>query len=308
MRSCEIERVGDSDLPAAVEGVQVFAEINPIQKERIVRAFRHAGHTVGFLGDGINDSPALHAADIGISVDSAADVAKESASIVLLEKDLHVLLTGVRLGRQTFANTRKYVFVTTSANFGNMVSMTLAPLFLPYLPLLPLQVLLLNFLSDFPATTIATDSVDDEQVRSPGVWDMRFIQRFMIVFGLTSTVFDLTTFALLRYWFDAGADLFRSGWFLESLMTELAVMLLLRTARPAWRSRPSRLLTGSSLAVAGFSLLLVLTPVGELFSFVRPPTSVLAALAGITLGYIAVTEIVKPLFYRGGRRRVSIGG
>ena len=302
----EIDKLDEDGLRAAVEDIRVFAEINPVQKERIVRAFRESGHTVGFLGDGINDSPALHAADVGISVDSAADVAKESASIVLLEKDLHVLLTGVELGRQTFANTRKYVFVNTSASFGNVVSMTLAPLFLPFLPLLPAQVLLLNFMSDFPYVTITTDPVDDEQIRSPGVWDMRFIERFMVVFGLASSAFDLMTFAILRFGFGADAGQFRSGWFLESLLTELAVLFVLRTERPAWRSRPSPLLALVSVAVALLGLALVATPAGDPFSFERISPPVLLAVACITLGYVAMTETIKVPFYR--RVRAATAG
>ena len=221
----EIRAFSDEQLDEEVESVDVFAEVDPVQKERIVRAFRHRGHTVGFLGDGINDAPGLHAADVGISVDTAADVAKDSASIVLLDKDLEVLLQGVRLGRQTFANTLKYVFVTTSANFGNMASMAGASLFLPYLPLLPMQILLLNFLSDLPATTISGDSVDPEQVEKPEAWNIHSVRDFMVVFGLISSIFDFMTFGTLKLAFDASAELFRGGWFLESLATELAVML-----------------------------------------------------------------------------------
>ena len=240
----------------------------------------------------------MHAADVGVSVDTATSVAKESAAIVLLEKDLQVLISGVKLGRETFANPCKYIFVNTSASFGNMASMAVATLFLPYLPLLPFQVLLLNFLSDFPAITISADNVDEEQTQRPGVWDMRFIRDFMLVFGLISSAFDLTTFGMLRLGFDASPELFRSAWFLESVSTELAVMLVLRTRRPAWKSRPGRLLLASSLAMALVSLGLVLSPVGEPLGFVRPPVAVLAGLAAITTGYVLTTELAKPPFYR----------
>jgi Mg2+-importing ATPase len=293
----DVDRLRDEELWPAVRGVDVFAEIDPIQKERIVRAYRLAGHTVGFLGDGINDAPSLHTADVGISVDTAADVAKQSAAIVLLEKDLNVLIGGVKLGRETFANTSKYIFVTTSASFGNMASMAFAALFLPFLPLLPAQVLLLNFLSDFPATTIATDAVDAEQVLRPGVWDMRFIRDFMIVFGLTSSAFDLLTFAVLRLHFHASAELFRSAWFIESVATELAVMLILRTRRPAWRSRPGLLLAVSSAAMAAATLVLVLSPAGGRLGFVTPTVGVFAALAALTAAYVVATEVLKPPFY-----------
>jgi Mg2+-importing ATPase len=294
----EVEGLSEEELRFAVRGIEVFAEVDPVQKERIVRAFRHDGHTVGFLGDGINDAPALHAADVGISVDTAADVAKDSASIVLLAKDLRVLMQGVRLGRQTFANTLKYVFVTTSANFGNMASMAGAALILPFLPLLPMQILLLNFLSDLPATTIASDAVDPEQVEKPEAWDIHSIRDFMVVFGLISSAFDFLTFAVLRIAFDASAELFRSGWFLESLATELAVMLILRTRRLSYASRPSALLLSTSAATGLISLLVVMTPAGDPLGFTTVPVQVLATLGAILAGYVVATELGKQWFYR----------
>jgi Mg2+-importing ATPase len=293
----EISQATDNQLVAMVASVDVFAAVDPVQKERIVRAFRHGGHTVGFLGDGINDAPALHSADVGISVDTAVDVAKDSASVVLLSKDLAVLMQGVRLGRQTFANTLKYVFVTTSANFGNMASMAGASLFLPYLPLLPMQFLLLNFLSDLPATTISGDSVDPEQVRSPESWNIHSVRNFMVVFGLISSVFDFLTFGTLRVAFDASEALFRSGWFLESLGTELAVMLILRTRRPFFRSRPGTLLLATSFLTALIGMTIVLTPAGEEIGFVTPPPKLLLALIGILAAYVLATEIGKRRFY-----------
>jgi P-type Mg2+ transporter len=225
----------------------VFAEVEPLHKERLVRALRATGATVGFLGDGINDAAALHAADVGISVDTAVDVAKQAAAIVLLDKDLAVVADGVRLGRQTFANTLKYIRVTISANFGNMVSMALAAAFLPFLPMLPRQILLLNFLSDIPGTTIAGDRVDPELMRAPRTWDIHSIRRFMIVFGLLSSIFDIATFVVLRAVHGANATEFRSAWFVMSMGTELAALLVLRTRRPFWRSRPG----GPSLSPAG---------------------------------------------------------
>ena len=224
--------MSDTALLQRVGEVDIFAEIEPNQKERILAALRKAGNVVGYLGDGINDASALHTADVGISVESAVDVAKEAADIVLLERDLGVLARGVRLGRQTFANTLKYVFITTSANFGNMVSMAGASLFLPFLPLLPKQILLNNFLSDVPSMTIATDSVDREQVDRPRRWDIRFIRNFMLVFGLVSSVFDYLTFGALLYWLRATEREFQTGWFVESLMTELFIVLVIRTRRP----------------------------------------------------------------------------
>ncbi len=297
----QVEALSDEQLQQQCADAEVFAEVNPVDKERIVRAFRHRGHTVGFLGDGINDAPALHAADVGISVDTAADVAKDSASIVLLAKDLEVLMQGVRLGRQTFANTLKYVFVTTSANFGNMASMAGAALILPYLPLLPFQILLLNFVTDLPATTISSDAVDPEQVEKPEAWNLHSIRDFMVVFGLISSAFDFLTFAILRLGFDASAELFRSGWFLESLSTELAVMLILRTRRAFFRSRPGALLTVTSAATLLVSLAIVLTPAGHELGFVGPSLPVLATLVAVLAGYVLATEMGKRWYY--GRSR-----
>jgi P-type Mg2+ transporter len=293
----EVDRLDDTALAEQAGGTVIFAEVEPLAKERIIRALRASG-TVGYLGDGINDAPALHAADVGISVDTAVDVAKEAAAIVLLEKDLRVLLHGVRQGRRTFANTMKYVFTTTSANFGNMLSMAIAAAILPFLPLLAGQILLINFLTDFPATTIATDAVDPEQLEQPHGWDIGSIRSFMLVFGAISSAFDLLTFAVLRLGFVAQATLFRSGWFLESVATELAVLFVLRTRRPFFQSRPGRLLAFSSLAVAGLTLLIPYSPLGAPLGLNGPPPDVLAALVVITALYVATTEVAKRWFYR----------
>lgn len=294
----EVDHLDDATLALRSGPTAIFAEVEPLAKERIVRALRASGAVVGYLGDGINDAPALHAADVGISVDTAVDVAKEAASIVLLEKDLQVLLHGVRQGRRTFANTMKYVFTTTSANFGNMLSMAVAAAVLPFLPLLAGQILLINFLTDFPATTIATDAVDPEQLDQPHSWDIGFVRRFMLVFGAISSAFDLLTFAVLRLGFAADETLFRSGWFLESVATELAVLFVLRTRRPFFSSRPSRLLAASSLAVAGLALAIPYSPLGAILGLVGPQPTVLAALVAITGLYVAATEVTKWRFYR----------
>jgi Mg2+-importing ATPase len=299
----EIDGLDDLTLAARAAGAAIFAEIEPLAKERIVRALRASGAVVGYLGDGINDAPALHAADAGISVDTAVDVAKEAASIVLLEKDLRVLLRGMLQGRRTFANTMKYVFTTTSANFGNMLSMAVAAAVLPFLPLLAGQILLINFLTDFPATTIATDTVDPEQLDQPHSWDIGFVRRFMLVFGAISSTFDLLTFGVLRLAFAADATLFRSGWFLESVATELAVLFVLRTRRPFFRSRPSRLLTASSLGVAGLTLLIPYSPLAVPLGLEGLQPAVLAALVAITALYVAATEVAKGRFYRSAREK-----
>ena len=277
----------------------LFVEIDPQQKERIVRALQRTGHSVGYLGDGINDAPALHAADVGISVAEAVDVARESADIILLSRDLDVLRQGVEDGRRTFANTLKYISITTSANFGNMISMALATPLLPFLPLAAKQILLNNFLSDLPSLAIASDTVDPERVSSPQRWSVHDIQRFMIVFGLISSVFDLLTFGVLLTIFHAGQAVFQTSWFMISLLTELAVVLVLRTRKPAFRRRPSRLLLGSTLAVAAATFSIpFLGQISALFGFVPLSAPELGAVVAIVAGYIVATEIAKYWFFR----------
>jgi Mg2+-importing ATPase len=277
----------------------LFVEIDPQQKERIVHALQRTGHSVGYLGDGINDAPALHAADVGISVAEAVDVARESADIILLSRDLGVLRQGVEDGRLTFANTLKYISITTSANFGNMVSMALATPLLPFLPLAAKQILLNNFLSDLPSVAISTDNVDPDRVATPQRWNVRDIRRFMIVFGLISSVFDLLTFGLLLHVFRAGEAAFQTSWFVISLLTELAVVLLLRTRRPFFRSRPSALLLWSTVVVSAATLAVpFLGGISAVFGFVPLSAGEMAVAIAIVAGYIAATEIVKPWFYR----------
>ncbi|WP_231478088.1 magnesium-translocating P-type ATPase [Sphingomonas sp. UNC305MFCol5.2] len=302
----EISTMSDRALVHHARRTQLFVEIDPEQKERIVRALRSAGHAVGYLGDGINDAPALHVADVGISVEGAVDVARESADIILLRRDLDVLRQGVADGRRTFANTLKYIAITTSANFGNMVSMAMVTPLLPFLPLLPKQILLNNFLSDLPSMAISTDRVDPEQVASPQRWNLREVQRFMIVFGLVSSAFDALTFVLLLMVLHADAPLFQTMWFLVSLLTELVVVLVVRTRRTAIRSRPSATLLWSSVAAAGMALLLPYSDgFASLFGLVPLPPLMLAAAIAIVIAYAAVTEAAKRFFFR--RRRVPAG-
>jgi Mg2+-importing ATPase len=293
-----IATMRDEALWHAVRTTRVFAEVDPGQKERIIRALRHTGHVVGFLGDGINDAPALHAADVGISVERAVDVAREAADVVLASHDMEVLRDGIIEGRRTFANTIKYIFITTSANFGNMVSMALASLFLPFLPLLAKQILLNNFLSDIPSVFIARDRVDPVWVRKPYHWNIARIRRFMLTFGLTSSVFDILTFVVLLLLVAGDVELFRTGWFVESLLTELLVLFALRTYKPFWRSRPGRSLAWSTLAMLVVTLLLPYLPIASLFDFVALPFGVLAAVLGISLLYVGVTEWLKRRVYR----------
>ena len=278
--------------------VNVFAEVEPAQKERIILALRKSGTVVGFMGDGINDASALHVADVGISVDSGVDVAKEAADIVLLEKDLNVLLDGVRLGRMTFVNTMKYIFVTTSANFGNMFSMAGASLFLQFLPLLPKQILLNNFLTDFPAMTIATDKVDDEMVEKPQRWNIHFVRNFMILFGLVSSIFDFLTFGLLIFILKATPEQFRTGWFLQSVFTELLILPVIRTRRPFFKSLPSKALSYSTVLVFVFTVLLPYILPQQILDLIPLPLSWLLLLVGVSALYVIVSEVTKKYFYR----------
>jgi Mg2+-importing ATPase len=295
----EIDRLRPEALARRVAEAALFAELEPQHKERLLRALKGGGRVVGFLGDGINDAPALHVADVGISVDSAVDVAKQAADFVLLRPDLGVLQEGIAEGRRTFANTMKYVFVTSSANFGNMVSMAIASAGLPFLPLLAKQILLNNFLTDVPAVAIAGDGVDAELVQRPRRWDLRLVRDFMVAFGLVSSVFDLLLFALLVWVVRAAPATFRSAWFVESALTEVAVMLVLRTRRPFYRSRPGRLLAASSAAVAAGVIALPYVPrLGPLLGFVPLPLPLLGGLVLVTLLYVAASEASKRGFYR----------
>ncbi len=298
----DVDALDNAKLAGAVADVAVFAELNPIQKERIVAAIRASGQVVGYLGDGINDSPALHAADVGISVDSAVGVAKEAAAIVLLDKDLGVLLDGMTQGRRTFANTMKYIFMTTSANFGNVLSMAIAAAVLPFLQLLASQILLINLLTDLPATFIATDSVDAPQLRRPQHWNVRLIRNYMIVFGALSSVFDLATFAVLEWGFHARAPEFRSAWFLGSILTEIAVLFVLRTRRPFFRSRPSRWIVIASAVVAVASACIPYSPLAAPLGLVAIPVSLLLIVLLIVVVYVAANEVVKRIFWKPNQR------
>jgi Mg2+-importing ATPase len=294
----DLRQMSDEAMLKRVVDVDVFAEIEPNQKERIILALRKAGNVVGYIGDGINDASALHASDVGISVDSAVDVAKETADIVLLEKDLGVLVRGVREGRVTFANTLKYVFMATSANFGNMFSMAGISLLLPFLPLLPKQILLTNLMTDFPEMTIATDTVDTEMVEQPRRWDIKFIRKFMITFGIVSSVFDYLTFGLLLLLLHATTAQFRTGWFLESVVSASLIVLVIRSRKPFFTSRPGRYLLMSTLLIVGLTLIFPFTPLSKVFGFSPLPISFLLLVGMIVVLYIISAEIVKKVFYR----------
>ncbi|MBZ2178998.1 MAG: magnesium-translocating P-type ATPase [Acidobacteria bacterium] len=297
LTGAEIQALSDEALWHRAERTTLFVEVDPNQKERIIQALQKMGHVVGYMGDGINDAPALHAADVGISVDAAVDVAKESADLVLLEQDLNVLREGIAEGRRTFANTIKYIFTTTSANFGNMFSMAGASLFLPFLPLLANQILLNNFLSDVPGMAIASDAVDREWIERPHRWDVAYIRNFMILFGLVSSLFDYLTFGVLLWVYQASAVEFRTAWFVESLLTELAVALVVRTRLPFYRSRPGRWLLYSTIAVAGLTLVISYLPGSGYLGFVPLPVSLLGLVVGIALAYALAVEVTKRYFH-----------
>jgi P-type Mg2+ transporter len=293
----DIRQMSDEALRQQANASAVFAEVEPNQKERIILALKQAGHVVGYMGDGINDASALHAADVGISVDQAVDVAKEAADIVLLKRDLGVLVRGVQEGRATFANTLKYVYMATSANFGNMFSMAGASLFLPFLPLLPKQILLMNVLTDFPEMTIATDSVDEEMLAKPRRWDIRSIRNFMLVFGTLSSVFDYLTFGALLLVLRADTEAFRTGWFLESVISASLVVLVIRSRRPFWRSKPSVYLLWTTVAVVVATLILPYTLLAQPLGLRPVAPAFLLMLAAIVAAYIAAAEVAKRFFY-----------
>jgi Mg2+-importing ATPase len=298
LTGAELDDLRDEALWHAVEETTIFAGVDPNQKERIILALKKRGHVVGYMGDGINDAPSLHSADVGISVANAVDVAKEAADLVLLKQDLNVLLEGIVQGRKTFANTLKYVFMATSANFGNMFSMAGASLFLPFLPMLPKQILLINFMTDLPEMTIASDRVDDVFVERPHRMDIHFIRRFMLIFGPLSSVFDYATFAVLLWVMKANEQTFQTGWFIESILSAGVVVFAVRTRLPFTRSHPSR----AMLAVTGVVMLVTLalpySPLAGLLGFVPLPLPFLLVIFGIVALYFLSAELTKRWFYR----------
>ncbi|MGO4601856.1 magnesium-translocating P-type ATPase [Terrabacter sp. 2YAF2] len=299
LTGADLDALDDEHLIDAVTATTVFARVSPEHKARIVRAHRHGGGGVAFLGDGVNDALALHAADVGISVDSGTDVAKDAADVILLEKSLDVLADGVVEGRRIFANTLKYVLMGTSSNFGNMASAAGASLFLPFLPMLPSQILLNNLLYDTGQLAIPTDNVDPEQLLRPSHWDIGFIRRFMLLFGPLSSIFDFLTFGIMLWVFHAGPDLFRSGWFVESLATQTLVIFAIRTrAIPFFRSHPSLPLTLAALGVVLVGAVLPSSPLAAPLGFAPLPGGFFAALVFMVVGYLVLVEFGKRWFYR----------
>ena len=294
----QIGQMSDDALMHQAMNTNIFAEVEPNQKERIILSLKKAGQVVGFMGDGVNDAAALHAADVGISVDDAVDVAKEAADMVLLDQDLAVLKEGIIIGRKTFANTMKYIFMATSANFGNMFSMAGASLFLSFLPLLPKQILLTNLLTDFPEMTIATDRVDGLSVEKPHRWDIRFIQRFMLIFGLLSSVFDYLTFGVLLFFMRADEKLFQTGWFVESVVSATLIVLMVRTRLPFLKSLPGKYLMMATSLIVLLVIVLPFTPLAAPFGFVRLPLSFYGWMVLIVTAYLGSAELAKQWFYR----------
>jgi Mg2+-importing ATPase len=294
----EIDQLHDDALTRIVEEANIFCRVTPAQKNRIINALKANGHVVGFLGDGVNDAPSLRSADVGISVDNAVDVAKESADIILLKNDLTILYRGVVEGRKTFGNTMKYIMMAISSNFGNMFSVAGGSLFLPFLPMLPTQILLNNLLYDLTQITLPMDNVDQDYIEKPKRLDTFLISRFMMVFGPISSIFDFLTYILLLFLFKAEEHLFQTAWFLESLLTQTLVVFAIRTRRSFYRSRPSKHLILTCTSTIVFALTLPYTPLGSVFSFVQPPIEFYPILVAIIGSYIMLVEVAKRWFYR----------
>jgi Mg2+-importing ATPase len=295
----DIAAMTDDALAVAVENHNIFARFSPDEKNRIITALQKNGHVVGYMGDGINDAPSLEAADVGISVNNAVDVAKQAADIILTKKDLGVLLDGIFAGRIIFGNSMKYILMGVSSNFGNMFSVIGAVMFLPYLPMLPIQILLNNLLYDISQMTIPNDTVDPEYIQKPKRWDMKFIKKFMITFGLTSSLFDFMTFALLYGIWSASMSVFQTGWFIESLATQTLIILIIRTrAIPFVQSWPAKSLLISTLAVVTIGWIIPITPLSAWLKFTPLPIGLLLSIMIIVAVYLLTVEFIKQRFYR----------
>jgi Mg2+-importing ATPase len=285
-------------MPVKACETNVFAEIEPNQKETIIRALQKAGKAVAYMGDGINDAAAIHAADTGISVEDAVDVAKEAADFVLMEKDLGVLADGIDEGRKSFANSMKYILINTGATFGNMFSLAGASLLLPFLPMLPKQILLTNFLTDFPYLAIASDNIDEEQMEKPAKWNFKTIRSFMIVFGIHSSIFDFITFFVIYFYFKSNEAGFQTSWFIESVMTELVILFIIRTRKSFIKSKPGNLLIIITIIAAVVTILITLPPVAPLLNFIFPQSRQLIAIVIILLLYVITGDLLKVYFFR----------
>ena len=308
LTGAELAELTDTALVAQAEKTDLFARVSPDQKTRIIRALRAGGHTVGFIGDGINDAPALHAADVGLAVSGATEVARAAADMIMLESDLGVIADGVEEGRRTYANIMKYLRMGTSSNFGNMLSMAVASLFIPFLPLTPIQVLLNNLLYDLSEVGIPYDTVARGETRRPHGWEMSELLRYTLVMGPLSSLFDIATFLILLYGFGASTETFRTAWFVESMATQVLVIFLIRTAAPAWSSRPHPFLVATSLGALAVALLLALTPLGHWFGFAPVGAPILLTIAALVVGYLAAAEALKHMALKRRRHRFGLPG
>ncbi|VVC03813.1 putative copper-exporting P-type ATPase A [Candidatus Bilamarchaeum dharawalense] len=293
----DLAKMTEQELRATVEMNNIYARLAPADKLAIVRALRANGHIVGFMGDGVNDAPSLKAADVGISVNNGTDIAKDAASVVLLRKSLNVVAEGIFEGRKTFSNIIKYIDSTISANFGNMFTLTIASLFLPFIPLLPSQILLNNLLSDVPMLTVSTDNVDKDELKKPRRWDIDRINRFMVFFGLISSVFDIITMLFVYFMLSADAALFRTVWFLESVLSEIFVVFVIRTAKPFYRSRASNLLIATSIISTLVAIGILFSPLAPFFEFAPITPTVIGIVLGIVIVYVMIVEFAKRQFY-----------
>jgi len=297
----ELEKMNDADLCKSVETTNVFARLSPLQKERIIRSLRKNKHVVGYLGDGINDAPALKSSDVGISVNNAVDVAKESADIILLRKSLTVLQDGVVEGRKVFGNILKYVKMSSSSNFGNMLSMTGGSIFLPFLPMEPIQILLNNFLYDLSQVSIPTDEVDKEYILKARPWNVGYIKKFMVIIGPISSIYDFLTYGIMLFIFHAAnnPELFHTGWFIESLCTQTLVIYIIRTGKiPFIESRPSKFLALTSILIVATGIFIPFSPLGKLFGFVAMPKLYFLILFFMVVTYLIFVQLVKKIFIK----------
>lgn len=299
LTSSEIDSMNEAQLRTAVEKANIFTRLTPDSKVRIIKVLRSLGHTVGYMGDGINDSPALRAADVGISVNNAADISKETAEIILLEKNLNILANCVVEGRKVFGNTVKYIKMGASSNFGNMISMTGASFFLPFLPMLPSQILLNNFLYDISQIALPAGSVDKEYIEKPKPWNIGFIKQFIFIIGPISSLFDFLTFGIMLWVFNASPALFQSGWFVESLITQVLVIYIIRTNKiPFIQSRPSKSLLIVTLSVVAMGSIIPFTIIGQYFGFVPLPPLYFGILLAMSISYLLIVQIVKSTLHK----------
>ena len=294
----EIDKLKDDKLKKIVEKANIFCRLTPLQKERIIRILKQNGHDVGYMGDGINDAAALHEADVGISVDSAVDIAKDSSDIILLRKNLDILANGVIEGRKIFSNSMKYILMGTSSDFGNMLSMSVSSFFLPFLPMLPSQVLLNDLMYDVSQTTISSDNVDEEYIKKPKKFNLKAIKKYMLFFGPISSLYDFMTFGIMLFFFHSSAMMFRTGWFIESIATQTLVVFIIRTRKPFYKSAPGKWVVFSCIGIVALALLIPFTPLGKLFELTTLPILFFVFLGVMIITYLLLAELAKRIFFK----------